>query len=253
MTFVQDLLAGKQLLVTGASSGLGRDFAIEAARHGARIHAVGRNRDALDQTLRDCPGECHRAHPHEIESIDDFGAFVQEIGKQHGPLYGAFHSAGLHILESVRRGCERSRGHVFDAAFGGTVGLITACSRKAVMEDGGRIVVMSSVSGDRPVPGLAMYGASKAAIRHYAQTAASELAKRSITINTIAAANVVTEMHRRTVDIASTETREQLENDHPLGFGEPADVSAAVLFLMSPGARWITGADLVVDGGYLAR
>ena len=206
MTFAPDLLAGKRVLVTGASSGLGRDFSVEAARHGAIIHAIGRDRAALDATLSQCPGESHVAHPHVIESLDGFDQFVQGLAKSHGPFFGAFHSAGLHVLESVRRGSAKSRDHVFDAAFGGTVALISACSRKAVMQDGGRIVIMSSVSGVRSLPGLAMYGASKAAAAHYAQSAASELAKRRITINAIVAGNVVTEMHRRSVDMAAAET-----------------------------------------------
>ncbi|MEG8058644.1 SDR family oxidoreductase [Sphingomonas sp. 22L2VL55-3] len=131
--------------------------------------------------------------------------------------------------------------------------LARAISRKGVMSDGGSAVFMSSVSALRGRRGMVAYSSAKAATSGLVRALAIELAERGIRVNSIAAGAIETEMHH---DFASSVSEEMVKNYrslHPLGFGKSEDVAQAVLFLLSDAARWITGIDLSVDGGYAAK
>lgn len=248
--FTPAFLGGKTVLVTGASSGLGRDFAIAASKYGARILAFGRDQARLEETLSSCSGGNHFAVPSPIDSIDAFGRLVRDVTDQHGPLYAMFHAAGESALQSIRSSSDRSFDSLYNASVRGAFALVSAAMRKSVMEEGGRVVLMSSASAIKPSQGLALYGSAKAAISQFVGAAAAECAKRKVTINSIAAGNVVTEMHRKHIDKGINNASERIEAQYPLGFGEPDDVSNLALYLMSPGGRWITGSTILLDGGF---
>ncbi len=248
--FAPDFLAGKLILVTGASSGLGRDFAVAAANYGARILAFGRDEERLAQTLDECPGDGHSRFTDAIESVDEFVKKIRAATKEHGPVYGMFHCAGANTIQSMKGASDRTFDLLYNASVRGTSAIIGTALRKSVMEDGGRIVLMSSASAFKPAQGLALYGSAKAAIAQMANIAAPECAKRGITVNTIAAGNVVTEMHQKYVDGGVNNASERIEAQYPLGFGQPEDVSNLALYLMSPGGRWITGESILLDGGF---
>jgi NAD(P)-dependent dehydrogenase (short-subunit alcohol dehydrogenase family) len=124
---------------------------------------------------------------------------------------------------------------------------------KGVVSDGASIVLMSSVAAYRGQIGMALYSASKGAVDAATRSLACELAPRGIRVNSLVTGAVKTEMHERTATAMPAEALAQYEAKHLLGFGEPADVAAVAAFLLADASRWVTGANWVVDGGYLAK
>ena len=253
MIFANDSLAGRTVVVTGASSGLGRQAAIAASHCGARIVLAGRNVERLDAVLHELNGEGHRTVSADLASMDAADALIKEIVADDGPIGGIFHSAGESALAPVRTTKQAQFDAVFGAGVAGAFGLARAASRKGAMHDGGSIVFMSSVSASRGRRGMAAYSAAKAAIGGLVRTLAIELAPRRIRVNAIAAGAVVTAMHTDFAESVSDDMVKNYEELHLLGFGKPEDVANAVLFLLSDASRWITGVNLPVDGGYTAK
>lgn len=253
MIFAADSLAGRIVLVTGASSGLGRQTAIAASRCGARIVLVGRNVERLQAAERELEGAGHRVVAADVAAMDDADVLVKRVVAEEGPIHGIFHSAGESVLAPVRTTKQAQFDAVFAAGVSGAFGLARGASRKGAMHDGGSIVFMSSVSATRGRRGMAAYSAAKAAIGGLVRTLAIELAPRRIRVNAIAAGAVVTAMHTGFAESVSDEMVKNYEDLHLLGFGAPDDVANAGLFLLTDASRWITGVNMPVDGGYTAK
>lgn len=253
MIFAPDCLAGRRILVTGASSGLGREAAIQVARCGATVILAGRNEERLAETASSLSGMGHRTVACDLSNADSADALLKGIVAEGGPLHGVFHSAGESVLAPVRTTKTQQLEQVFGAALFGAFGLARAASRKGALNDGGSLVFMSSVSATRGRRGMAAYSATKAGVGGLVRTLAIELAPRGIRVNAIAAGAVVTAMHEDFAGVVSEEMVRNYRDLHLLGFGRPEDIGYSVVFLMSDAARWITGQDLPVDGGYTAR
>lgn len=253
MIFAGDAFAGRHVLVTGASSGLGRHTAVRLAEAGARLALVGRNEARLRETLALLAGEGHSVRSVDLSDAEVAADAVAAIAKERGVLHGAFHSAGSALILPARVTKNRHLDEMFAGGFRGAFGVARAAAKKGVMEDGGSLVFMSSISAIRGRPGMSAYSAAKAAVTGLVHALATELAERRIRVNSIIAGGVETAMHRDFVDSVSAELVANYAALHPLGFGQPDDVAYAAMFLLSDAARWITGTDLVVDGGYAAK
>jgi NAD(P)-dependent dehydrogenase (short-subunit alcohol dehydrogenase family) len=251
--FSPDCLAGRLILVTGASSGLGRETAIQLSRVGARVALTGRNQERLEQTRAELQGDGHLAITADLSSDEPADALVKQVVSEGGPLHGIFYSAGESVLAPVRTTKKQHLDAVFGSGVFGAFGVARACSRKGAMVDGGSLVFMSSVSATRGRRGMAAYSAAKAAIGGLVRTLANELAPRAIRVNAIAAGAIVTAMHEEFAETVSDEMVTNYQDLHLLGFGRPDDVANAAIFLLSDGSRWITGTNLPIDGGYTAK
>jgi NAD(P)-dependent dehydrogenase (short-subunit alcohol dehydrogenase family) len=135
----------------------------------------------------------------------------------------------------------------------GSLGLARAAASRGVLNEGASLVFMSSVAGLRGTAGMVGYSVTKAAVDGMVRSLACELAPRQVRVNSIAAGAVQTEMHERLSRTLGEQALGDYERRHLLGFGTPEDISAAALFLLSDGARWITGTTMSVDGGYTAQ
>lgn len=253
MTFAEDCLAGRHILVTGASSGIGQATAIMLARHGARLSLLGRDAGRLKATLTSLAGEGHSTHAVNLDLLEPAAEAVAAIGKERGAFDGMFHSAGSTLVLPLRLLKDKHLDEVFGAGVRGAFGLLKAAAKKGVMIDGGSIVLMSSVAAVRGRPALAAYCAAKAAVDALAMSAALELAPRRIRVNSLRAAAVETPLHHDYIASIGPDAIKDYQDRHPLGFGHPDDVAGQVLFLMSDSARWISGTAIAVDGGALAR
>lgn len=250
--FRPEALAGKRVLVTGASSGMGRAAALALSHCGAALIINGRDEVRLDDTLRSLAGAGHEAVAAEISGADQTADMIKATAKASGPLDGIFHAAGAYQVMPMKVTKQRHIDEVFAASVGGAYGIGRAAAQRSIMNDGGSVVFMSSVSAQAGHAGLAAYSGSKAAIIGLVRALAHEFAPRRVRVNAIVSATIVSEMLQRNLATAPDETLDAGAARHPLGYGTPADIANAVLFLMSDASRWVTGTAMAVDGGYLA-
>lgn len=244
--------ADRWIIVSGASTGIGRATCYELAAQGARIILIGRNADRLKEVARQL-GASDRAvlRVLDLSNAGGIADGVREIAAETGPIYGLCHAAGVTLtlpLSATRP--ERAR-PVMDINFFAGLELARALvQRTTLTEEGGSIVWISSVYAHAGAPGQIAYCASKGAIAASVRAMALELAPRRVRVNSVSPGLVRTEM---TDPARSTMTAEQWDRiiaRHPLGVGQPADVARAVAFLLHPANQWTTGTDLVIDGGY---
>jgi len=251
--FASDCLAGRHILVTGASSGIGQAAAEHLAAHGARLSLVARNVERLEAVRAALPGEGHSAHSVDLEGADSAADAVAGIVKDRGAFDGAFYSAGATLVLPIRLLKDKHLDEVFGAGVYGAFGVVRALSKKGAMNDGGSIVVMSSAAALRGRPALAAYCAAKAAVDAMVRCAALELAPRKIRVNSIRAAAVETPLHHDYMASIGPEATRDYDERHPLGYGQPADVANAVLFLLSDASPWVSGTNWAVDGAAAAK
>lgn len=251
--FTADMLAGRHILVTGASSGLGRATAIALARAGGRLALMGRDEARLRETAAGLEGEGHTSHVLSFKGLEGTAEAVKAIAAAGGPLDGVFHSAGLELVRPIRMLKDEHAASLLEAAVLGSLGVARAAASRGVSNDGASLVFMSSVAGLRGTAGMVGYSASKAAVDGMVRSLACELAPRKIRVNSIAAGGVETEMHERLAKTLGENALADYQRRHLLGFGTADDIANAALFLLGGGSRWITGATMSVDGGYTAQ
>ncbi|WP_411705139.1 SDR family NAD(P)-dependent oxidoreductase [Edaphovirga cremea] len=245
-------LQGKHVLVTGASSGIGREVAVWLSSQGARITLVARDIPRLEETLLRLEGEGHTIAVVDFLNEQDVSGWMKRISKEVAPFDGLVHAAGVQAPMPIRATSLSHWEKIMSTNVTSSFSLIKAFRQKGVCLDGSSIVLFSSVMAKVGEPALMGYCASKGAVESMVRAAAIELAREGIRVNCVAPGVVKTEMTETLKDLVGGGSMEIIEQKHPLGFGVPADVAYAVNYLLSPAARWVTGTALVVDGGYLA-
>ena len=251
--FAPCLLQEKKILVTGASSGIGKAAALALASYGAELVIGGRNEARLAATAAEAaPAKCTTSSM-AFDNFEAIAAWAGDLARKHGPFDGVFHAAGEALIKPMRLVKQKDHDQVFNPSLMAATALSSALCKKGGMMDGGAMVLMSSVAGSAGRQGMGLYAASKAGIDGLARAMAIELAPRRIRVNSLAAGGVLTELHAQIKQSSSAATLDEYEALHPLGFGSLSDVANLVVFLLSDAGRWITGTVLTIDGGYTAR
>lgn len=237
-------LDGKTILVTGASSGIGRQVALSCAGAGAEVIALGRDAERLRSVLDEMGGAAHRTL--RLDLRDD--AAVKEAVQGLGNIDGVVHAAGISMLAPLRLVTRMHVQSQLDINFLAPVFLTQQILLKNLMRPGGSIVFVSSISAHIGVHGVSSYSASKGALEAMARVLSMEVAKKGVRVNCLAPGFVRTPMLE-----AGLKTLGGLEDTiraYPLGLGLPEDVANAAIFFLSQASRWITGRTLVLDGGH---
>jgi len=246
-------LTGRLVLVTGASSGIGREAAIFLSGCNARLVLAARNRERLEQTASLLEGTGHRVESIDLASTDEIPAWIKRLSEETGPLHGVVHCAGAHSAYPLRVLTTEKLESVMRINVSAALMLAKGFRQKGCSTAGSAMVLVSSVAGLVGEPGIAAYATSKAALIGLSRALAMELAGQGIRVNCIAPGFVQTEMGDRLREALTPEQFLALEAKHPLGLGTARDVAHGIGFLLAETSRWITGTTLVIDGGYTAH
>ena len=253
MTVNPLLMQGRTILVTGASSGIGRETAILLSKLESRVVLTGRDHPRLEETLSRMQGSDHRVEPFDLNNSDDIPGWIKQIVSQTGPLHGIVHSAGINEPIPLRMLTTGKLEALMHANVTSAIMLVKGFRQKGCPVQGGSIVLLSSVLGITGLPAMSIYSASKAALIGFTCSAALELAPEGLRINCVAPGYVATEMGGQLRERLPPGQLEAMERMHPLGIGTPLDVAHTIAFLLADTGRWITGSTLVIDGGYTAH
>lgn len=245
-------LSGRHVLVTGASSGIGQACAVVLASLGAKTVLVARDTGRLEKTRDMLPGQGHLIAPCDLGNLGDIAAVFDSACNAGGKLDGLVHAAGIGPATPIQVVTPRVMNEVMTTNFFSFMEMVRLFAKKRY-SSGGSIVAISSVSGVVGWQGVSLYGASKGAIDSAVRALAIELAPRGVRVNSVVPSNIQTPMYDAIIAVGGDAAREQIAAKQPLGLGQPEDVANAVAFLLSHAARFITGTQLVVDGGYLAQ
>jgi len=245
-------MVGRTIMVTGASSGIGRATAIYASRLGARLVICGRNSDRLSAVLAELHGSNHVAKIFDFAQIDQIVSWLKSVCAEVGPLNGLAHCAAVQATRPIQAIDTKFVTEVLTQNLGAALLLAQAFRLKACHAPQASLVYVSSSAALRTAPGNVVYAASKGGIVSAVKGLGVELVRDGVRVNAVAPAMVDTPMSAQFREVLSEENFQKVIAMHPLGFGRPEDVAASINFLLADTARWITGSVLCVDGGFLA-
>lgn len=240
-------LHDKTILVTGASSGIGYATALQCAAAGARLIVVGRHEQKLDQLLQQLNRPVHQKLIADLTVPEQ----LQDLVAQSGMLDGVVHSAGIVEPFPVQFISRKKIEQTFSINYYAPVELTAQLLKQKKINKGGSLVFISSIAGQNPFKGGTSYSGSKAALEAFCRTVAVEYASKAIRANCLAPAMVKTRIFDAMAQNVEKETVEEHLRKYPLGVGTPKDVAHAVVFLLAPASRWITGVTIRMDGGLL--
>jgi NAD(P)-dependent dehydrogenase (short-subunit alcohol dehydrogenase family) len=245
---------GRWIVVTGASSGIGREIAKALVALGARVVLVGRDAEALETARREAGADNARVQIIDLSDTDRIGPAIRDVAERTGKIFGLVHAAGVAPtlpLSATKPARVRA---AMDVNYVAGIELARAIADRAtITEEGGSLLFIASVYAHLGAPGQIAYCGTKGAIVASARAMALELAPRRIRVNTISPGFVETDMTRESTSRLTREQWDGIAAMHPLGVGGTGDVARAATFLLHPANRWITGTDLVIDGGYSLR
>lgn len=237
-------LVGKQILVTGASSGIGKAIALACAKMGATVIVTGRNVERLNETLNLLPDGEHKAISADLTKAEDLEALVTELPK----LDGLVQCAGVGSRVFCKGLNKEAIDYVMKPNLEAPVLLQTAILANKKINKAASIVYIASKAVEFPSMGNAIYSASKGAIISYAKCLAIELAPRQIRVNCICPAMIWTDLILQ--EGMTKEDMEEAQLRYPLKrYGQPEDVANLALYLLSDASTWMTGSAIDLTGG----
>lgn len=242
-------LEGKRILVTGASSGIGKSIAMECSKMGAQLIICGRNQERLEEVLSALEGTGHQCVVGDLLQSEDVDSLLSQISQLDGVVF----SAGRGLMLPFQFSTREKFDDIFNINFFSPVELLRLLVKKKKLHSNSSAVYIVSIGGTGIFTvGNSVYGASKAALQAMIRYCAQELAPKKVRVNGINPGMVNTPLIRK-----GTLADEQLAEDrakYPLKrYGEPEDIAYAAIYLLSDASSWVTGQSIVIDGGITSK
>lgn len=246
MEFNPFSLAGKTILVTGASSGIGRTVAIVCSKMGANLVITGRNEERLSETLSHLQGESHFQIVADLARDDEIANLINFVPK----LDGVVLAAGIDEMSLFLFSSKKSYEKIFNTNLFSPIELLRGIIKKKKFNPGFSAVAIASIASGMPSVAHGVYGSSKAALVSAMEYAALELAQKNIRVNCISPGAVKTPMTQAEDHVITKEQLEENEKKYPLKrYGDPEDIAYGCIYLLSDASKWVTGTNLIIDGG----
>lgn len=240
-------LTNKTYIVTGAGSGIGRETAKVLSEQGAKVVMFDLNQEGLEETRSLMNGTGHLYKACDLTDFEALPALVNEVAEQCGLIDGLVHCAGISSRKPLNVLKAKGFSKVMDVNFYSFVELVRLATKKKYFNDGGSIVVMSSISSIRGYKAKSEYCVSKAAVDAFVRCMALELADRKIRINSVMPAEVLTPLAMKARELNESIGAATMEA--PLGPSDPYEVANTIAFLLSDATKTITGTSILIDGG----
>lgn len=240
-------LTGKKILVTGASSGIGHATCMAIHQQGGTFIAIARRQSFLENLIQEC-GTDNRFIVADLSQKADILQLVDQLET----IDGIVHSAGIVSLAPAKFYTDELMSDMQNINFDSIVKLVNLILKKKKINKGSSIVLVSSVAGLFGMKGNGIYAATKGALIAISKVWANEFSNNKIRVNCVSPGMVKTEITAKSIEDLSLEVIQLDEKKYPLGYGEPAQVANPIVFLLSDASSWITGHNLVLDGGRTA-
>lgn len=247
-------LNNKRILVTGASSGIGKSVALSASKLGAKLIIIARNEKRLNATFERLDGKGHEQFACDVTDYPKIEDIIKISVNNNGPISGFVHSAGIEKTLPLIASKNNVFKEVFETNVFSGFEISRIISRRNMYDStGASFVFISSVVGKLGDVGKIIYSSSKGSLLSGVKSMALELASKKIRCNCVLPGIVETEMVNELFNSITDEAKKNIISKHPLGLGTPEDVASLILFLLSDNAKWITGSEYIIDGGYSAQ
>ena len=237
-------LEGKTILVTGASSNIGRKIAIRCSEMGAKIIVAARDEERMKVTVAQMAGDGHKYIQVDLSDSASIAALTESLTTLDGVVMCAARFDSTPV-KNIKRETVQA---MFETNTYANFELVQKLLKQKKIEKGGSIVFISSVASMRPYKGNSLYSATKGAINSFSKVLATELGAKKIRVNCIQPGIVRRDGGIREGTLTAEQQKNEMEK-FPLGMGETDDIAYASVYLLSDVAKWITGIDLIVDGG----
>lgn len=237
-------LESKTLLVTGSSSNIGRKIAIRCAEMGAKVIVVARNEERMKATVTELAGEGHQYYAVDLSNAEAIANLAEEVPVLDGVVLCAARFDSTPV-KNIKRELVQD---MFNTNTFANFDIIQKMLKKKKINKGGSIIFISSVASMRPYKANSLYSATKGAINSFSKVLAMELGSQKIRVNCLHPGIVKREEGIREGALTAEQQRQEMEK-FPLGMGETDDIAYAAVYLLSDVSKWVTGIDMIVDGG----
>jgi|TARA_B100001093_G_C26680267_1_gene950101 NAD(P)-dependent dehydrogenase (short-subunit alcohol dehydrogenase family) len=238
----------KKIIISGASSGIGRQAAIDLSSKGYEIIALGRNEEKLIELLDNLNGNNNTYKLLDLENEEAVKSVFLELKSDGIKVSGIVACAGSHIVKPIKVSKNIDYQSMMSNNFYSFTNIVSNIGK--LLEKDASIIVISSAGVIRSAKAVSGYAASKMALEGFVRSAALEFSKNGVRVNVISPGVVLTEMTKEFMASIGEEATSQMLDSHPLGVGSPQDVSNLINFLISTNSKWITGQNIVIDGGF---
>jgi len=247
-------LEGKIIVVTGASSGIGQQVAINCSRMGAKVVLIGRNEERLAETKAQMEGCGHMVVSYDLTDLSGIKDMVARIVAQMGAIDGLVNCAGISATLPFKLMSPEKVEEMFKTNVFATIELTKqVLGIHNISKQGASVIFFASVMGCVGENAKSLYSLTKGALISGCRSLAIEYAPKKIRVNVVSPGVVETAINRNQPYLSDPEKRKITEGMHPLGFGTTEDVANACIYLLSDASRWVTGQNIIIDGGYTIK